>query len=61
MTEYLSDGRNLYEVAEQRTVRNYGLAGGTIGYTILRDCVSEVEQRVDWLTLMALEPVEKIA
>lgn len=57
MTGYLTDGTNLYEVAAERTVRNYGLRGGVIRYTILRDVVSEEEARVDWLSLQALEVV----
>lgn len=55
---YLTDGKHLYEVASQRTVRNYGLAGGTISYTVLRDVVSEVEGRVDDMALLALEELE---
>ena len=54
---YLTDGTNLYEIATQRTVRNYGLRGGTISYTVLRDVVSEVVLTVDDLTLAALSEV----
>jgi hypothetical protein len=54
---YLTDGTNLYEIATQRTVRNYGLRGGTISYTVLRDVVSEVVVTVDDLTLAALSEV----
>jgi len=57
---YLTDGRNLYEIASQRTVTNYGRAGGTISYTVLRDCVSLAEARVDDLTLVALEQIEPL-
>lgn len=55
---YLTDGTRLYEIAAQRTVRNYGLRGGTISYTIVRDCVSEATTQVDDLTLMALTEVK---
>lgn len=54
---FLTDGVRLYEIAAQRTVRNYGLAGGTISYTILRDCVSERTAQVDDLHLAALTEV----
>jgi len=58
VTRYLTDGRNLYEIAAQRTVQNYGLKRGTISYIILRDCVSEATAPVDELTLAALSEVE---
>jgi hypothetical protein len=51
---YLTDGTHLYEVADIRTVQNYGLARGAIRYIILRDCVSEATARVDELQLAAL-------
>jgi len=54
---YLTDGTTLYEIADQRTVRNYGLRGGTISYTVLRDVVSETVTTVDDLTLAALSEV----
>lgn len=57
MTRYLTDGQNLYEVASQRIVQNYGLAGGTIGYTILRDAISEETAPVSDLVLLALTEV----
>lgn len=57
MTKYLTDGVHLYEIAAQRTVTNYGLRGGTIRYTILRDVISEAVAPVDELTLTALSDV----
>ena len=57
--KYLTDGLHLYEVAAQRTVQNYGRRGGTISYTILRDCVSEVVASVDDLHLAALTEVSR--
>jgi hypothetical protein len=54
---YLTDGTTLYEIAAQRTVRNYGLRGGTISYTVLRDVVSETVMTVDDLMLAALSVV----
>ncbi len=51
---YLTDGIHLYEIAAQRTVRNYGLQRGTIRYTIIRDCVSEATATIDELQLAAL-------
>lgn len=54
---YLTDGINLYEIAAQRTVQNYGRQRGTIRYTILRDCISEATATIDDLHLAALSPV----
>jgi hypothetical protein len=54
---YLTDGIHLYEIADQRTVQNYGLRRGTISYTIIRDVVSEAVARVDDLNLAALSEV----
>jgi hypothetical protein len=54
---YLTDGINLYEVAAQRTVQNYGLRRGVISYTIIRDCVSEATATIDELHLAALSEV----
>jgi hypothetical protein len=54
---YLTDGTHLYEIADVRTVHNYGLARGTIRYVILRDCVSETTAKVDELQLAALSSV----
>jgi hypothetical protein len=58
---YLTDGTHLYEVADRRAVRNYGLARGTIRYVILRDCVSEAVAKVDELHLAALSEVRRDA
>ncbi len=55
--KYLTDGIHLYEIADQRTVQNYGLRRGTISYTIIRDVVSEAVARVDDLDLAALSEV----
>ena len=57
--KYLTDGLHLYEIAAQRTVQNYGRRGGTISYTILRDCVSEAVASVDDLNLAALAEVSQ--
>lgn len=57
MPSYLTDGKHLYEVVTQRTVRNYGLRGGTISYTIIRECVSEITATIDDLHLAALTVV----
>lgn len=57
MSDYLTDGVRLYEMATQRTVQNYGLTRGVIRYTILRDCVTEDVARVDDLQLLALQPI----
>jgi hypothetical protein len=54
---YLTDGTNLYEIAAQRTVQNYGLRRGEIRYTVIRDCVSEATATIDDLTLAALSEV----
>ncbi len=54
---YLTDGVHLYEIADQRTVENYGLRRGTISYTIIRDCVSEAVATIDELHLAALSEV----
>jgi hypothetical protein len=54
---YLTDGTNLYEVAAQRTVQNYGLRRGVIRYTIIRDVVSEATATIDELQLAALSIV----
>ena len=54
---YLTDGVHLYEVAAQRTVKNFGLRRGVIRYTILRDCVTEATATVDELQLAALSEV----
>lgn len=56
-TQYLTDGKHLYEVAARRTVENYGLARGTIDYVVIRDCVSEATATIDELQLAALSPV----
>jgi hypothetical protein len=55
---YLTDGVNLYEIADQRTVQNFGLRRGTISYTIIRDVVSEALARIDDLHLAALSEVQ---
>ncbi len=54
---YLTDGIHLYEIADQRTVRNYGLRRGHISYTILRDCVTEAVASMGELDLAALSEV----
>jgi hypothetical protein len=54
---YLTDGTHLYEIVSRRIVENYGLLRGTIGYTIIRDCVSEDTAALDDLTLTALSEV----
>lgn len=56
-TRYLTDGVHLYEIADQRTVQNFGLRRGTISYTIIREVVSEAVMKVDDLHLAALSEV----
>jgi hypothetical protein len=55
--QYLTDGTHLYEIADRRTVQNYGLRRGTIHYVIIRDCVSELTATIDELQLAALSVV----
>ena len=54
---YLTDGIHLYEIAAERVVKNYGLAGGFIRYVVIRDCVSESTYRIDELQLATLSEV----
>jgi hypothetical protein len=54
---YLTDGIHLYEIADQRTVQNYGLQRGTIRYVIIRDCVTEAVEKIGELDLAALSEV----
>lgn len=65
MTEFLTDGTHLFEVAARRTVQNFGTFERSKGrvtrvirYVILRDCVSEACATVDELDLAALTPVK---
>ena len=55
--KYLTDGTNLYEIAAQRTVQNFGLRRGVIRYFIIRDCVTEATATFDELQLAALSEV----
>jgi hypothetical protein len=55
---YLTDGVHLYEIADQRTVQNFGLRRGTISYTIIREVVTEAVARIDDLHLAALSEVQ---
>ena len=55
--QYLTDGTHLYEIADMRTVQNYGLARGTFRYIMFRDCVSETTANVNELQLAALSTV----
>jgi hypothetical protein len=57
-TRYLTDGVHLYEIADQRTVQNFGLRRGTISYTVIREVVSEAVARIDDLHLAALSEVQ---
>ena len=54
---YLTDGVHLYEIADQRTVQNFGLLRGSISYTLIRDVVSEAVAKVCDLDLLALSEV----
>ena len=54
---YLTDGANLYEIAAQRTVQNFGLRRGAIRYVIIRDCITEATATIDDLELAALSQV----
>jgi hypothetical protein len=55
--KYLTDGTRLYEIAERRTVQNFGSARGVISYIIIRDCISEATATIDELHLAALSVV----
>lgn len=54
---YLTDGTNLYEIAAQRAVQNFGRTRGVIRDVIIRDCVTEMMATVDELNLAALTVV----
>jgi len=54
---YLTYGTNLYEIAAQRTVQNFGLRRGVIRYVIIRDCITEATATIDDLELAALTEV----
>ena len=54
---YLTDGTHLYEIASDRTEKNYGLMRGRIRYIVIRDCVSEATATIDELQLAALSEV----
>lgn len=60
MSRYLTDGQRLYEIASQREVINYGLLGGRLRYTILRDCATEAVAQVQELYLVALSEVQPL-
>jgi hypothetical protein len=55
--QYLTDGTHLYEIVARRTVPNFGLTRGELGYVVIRDCVSEATATVDELQLAALSKV----
>ena len=55
--KYLTDGTNLYEIAAQRTVQNFGLRRGVIRYVVIRDCITEATATIDELQLAALAEV----
>jgi hypothetical protein len=57
--KYLTDGVHLYEVADQRTVQNYGVLRGTLSYVVIRDCVSEASAKIGALELAALSEVPR--
>lgn len=50
---YLTDGTNLYEIAAQRTVQNFGRTRGVIRYVVIRDCVTEMMATFDELKNLA--------
>lgn len=56
---YLTDGIHLYEVADERSVENYGLLRGTIRYVVIRDCRSEAIATMGELDLAALSDVRE--
>jgi hypothetical protein len=56
---YMTDGTHLYEIADRRSVRNYGLVRGSIDYVIIRECVSEAVATIDELQLAALSEVQR--
>jgi hypothetical protein len=55
--KYLTDGTNLYEIAAQQTVQNFGLTRGVIRYVTIRDCITEATCTIDELQLAALSEV----
>jgi hypothetical protein len=55
---YFTDGKHLFELVSQRTVQNYGLRGGTISYTILRDVVTEKTYYADDMRMLFLSEVK---
>jgi hypothetical protein len=57
VVDYLTDGVRLYEIAAQRTDPNFGLTGGVIRQTVIRDCVSEETRLIDDLFRLALREV----
>jgi hypothetical protein len=57
VVKYLTDGTNLYEIAAQRTVQNFGLRRGVIRYVVIRDCVTEATATIDELQLATLSEV----
>lgn len=64
MTEFLTDGVKLYEVAGVDAQENFGLTGGVLSRTILRDCAAADDDEVwvvDDLTLAALSEVRRAA
>jgi hypothetical protein len=56
-TRYLTDGTHLYEVAAVQSHINYGLRGGTLNRTIIRDVVTELTAALDELSIAALTEV----
>lgn len=54
---YLTDGRCLLEVVDERIVRNYGLGATLIRYTVVRDCLSGDVVTVTGDRLLNLRPI----
>ena len=57
MTRFYTDGTNLYELVAEQAHRNYGLMGGWLRRTIIRDVVSENTATLDDLNLAALSEI----
>jgi hypothetical protein len=55
---YLTDGTHLYEFVSEFRVANYGLAKGTLDYTLVFDCKTEEFARLSRNEYAGLRLVE---
>ena len=58
MTDYLTNGRDLYEVDSRLTHKNFGCLGGTITDTVVRDVITGEMAHMDELSVAALSEVK---